>query len=65
MPQASDELRDRWKDDGRATEFLLKRGYKLAPDWTWLAPGQPEEDELSAIEYMMDEWDYGWWRLAP
>lgn len=62
MPMGTREQVAKWKDDDFATEFLLSRGYKLAADWHWIAPGDPEPDELDAIEFLCDEYDYGWWR---
>lgn len=64
MPMGTYEQLAKWKSDEYATDFLLSRGYKLAADWTWIAPGQPDELELEAIEFMADEFDYGWWRHA-
>jgi hypothetical protein len=38
------------------------RGWKLTSRWTWVEPS-PEhmatEDEGNAIDYLIQEWDYG------
>ncbi len=68
MPQASQQLRDRWHRDGgqpawvqlgwdgaavRSTRFVNHAG-AISP-----LPGVvPTSDDLSAISYLCDEWDY-------
>jgi hypothetical protein len=68
MPQASQELRDEWWHDGdedpikRAVKFLQAAGYKFNRDWTWTAPQPPRDmadKEARAIQYLIDEWDFG------
>lgn len=67
MPQATDELRARWREpDGslgerRPIKFLADAGYKLTDDWCWFVPlgHTPTPAEISAVQYMVDEWDYG------
>lgn len=66
MPQASDELRKKWNgpDDTTAIKYLESRGYKLTRGWDWELPegqNKPTDEELSAIEFMFQEWDYGGW----
>lgn len=59
MPQASDELRERWKNPETAftqlgDNFIEEEGYIRA------IPGyQPTVDDFSAIDYLRNEWDYG------
>jgi hypothetical protein len=61
-PQASDELRDRW---GISTTLALDA---LADErWTCeefvFQPREgvvPTENELSAIDFLVHEWDYGY-----
>lgn len=62
MPQASAELRAAWPEgDGQAIEHLEGRGYRLRRDWQWDALGVEgyAEADASAIQYLIDEWDYG------
>lgn len=68
MPTATDEDRAQWREqDGsigehRPIRFLEIRGFELGPDWYWRLPpnrDRPNEEELSAIYYLVDEWDYG------
>jgi hypothetical protein len=60
MPQARPELQAKFADDSEALEVLEGAGFVLLPDWTWQAPGRaPCIEELDAIEYLMEEWDYG------
>lgn len=62
MPQAAQWLRDLFPNgDNQATEHLESRGYRLRRNWTWDASGADgysEQDRL-AIQYLIDEWDYG------
>lgn len=57
-------MSDRW--DGPSAEkalaFLAERGYVETREWEWRLPTpdhEPTEEELSAIFFMQDEWDYG------
>ena len=67
MPQASEELRAEWRHyeegggDQAAEAHLRAAGYVLTPSWEWEAPEghTPTERDLSAIDYLIDEWDYG------
>lgn len=62
MPQASDELRAKWPGgDSEACRYLEGRGYKLRSDWQWDVTDVTDELErdVSAIQYLIDEWDYG------
>jgi hypothetical protein len=64
--QATKALHDKWNWDGegdvRASAFLKAAGYYLRSDFHWTMPDPlhvPSEDELSAVTFMMQEWDYG------
>lgn len=66
MPQTSTELDAKWNFDGhgngRALDFLKMAGYRLRGDWQWTLPNPlhvPTEEELSAVAYMMEQWDFG------
>lgn len=68
MPQASNELR-KWADeffgeedtDGKALEFLMKKGWKHFKGWLVHCHETLEAipmDEWFAFCYLRDEWDY-------
>lgn len=62
MPQASEELREKWGiDEQKASKFLESHGFKLTKDCQWQAPPEHTitEEEWSAIEFLIDEWDFG------
>lgn len=67
MPQATDEQREKWGGlDGVgedfATEYLQGRGWTLLRSWHWRKPTpdhEPAEDEIGAIQFLIDEWDFG------
>lgn len=50
-----------WEDDGRAIDFLRSRGYKLTRSYHWIPPAdhEPTADELGAMRYLFEEWDFG------
>lgn len=67
MPQATEELRKRWhyNDNGKwpadkqAYDYLKDRGWGYDKG-TWRKPRtdyRPTEDEWSALEYLVQEWD--------
>lgn len=62
MPQASSELRAEWPGgDKEAINYLQQRGYRLDRRWAWVLPHPehvPTAIELSAVRYLMDEWDF-------
>ena len=62
-PQASEEQRREWNgpDDATAINYLRERGYHLKANWTWRKPDdvEPSEKDISAIRFLIDEWDYG------
>lgn len=61
MPQARPDLQAKFADDSEALDVLEGAGFVLLPDWTWRGPEgrQPCIEELDAIEYLIEEWDYG------
>lgn len=61
MPQASSELCDRWGDINTAfgqlrANFIQTRGGIIRP----VRGYTPTADDLSAIDYLIHEWDYGY-----
>ena len=64
MPQASDALRDEWKDDTTALNFLDGRGVREVRNGMLLLPkGIALTDrDWRAITYLMDEWDFDYVR---
>jgi hypothetical protein len=62
MPQANKELRDKWGiDPSKAMDYLESMGWNCGPDNIWRSPpGRTkfEDDELSAVDYLFQEWDY-------
>lgn len=61
MPSGPPELRAKWGDDLAAIEHLESRGFKHAAGFCWL---QPEghvysQDDHSALDYLVLEWDWG------
>ncbi len=62
MPQATDELRAEWPGwDGEAIAYLLERGW-ISSKWCWRQPRHPHVvslREYSAIDYLIQEWDFG------
>lgn len=63
MPQDTQELFERWDgpEETKAIEHLEARGYVLTRDFRWVVPEglSPSEDDLSAISFLIQEWDYG------
>jgi hypothetical protein len=63
MPQASPELAAEWPGfDAQAMAHLRASGFKLRDDWTWKLPRsdyQSTPTDISAVNYLMDEWDFG------
>ncbi|HSW91768.1 MAG TPA: hypothetical protein VLG09_03930 [Candidatus Saccharimonadales bacterium] len=65
MPQATRELQIAWDHDNqmdaKALTHLKKQGYSFkggmirAPDGA-----DPTDEDYSAIDYLCQEWDYGW-----
>lgn len=63
MPTASPELRAAWPGgDSEAVLYLEAQGYQLTKQWEWIKPTPDHkitEREGSAIDYLIDEWDFG------
>ena len=69
MPQASDELRARMKlrfgdeiSDIGPMNYLEACGFRQTRGGLWHLPSpnyKPNADELEALQFLMDEWDYG------
>lgn len=67
MPQATDELRE-WAtkrfgdiDAFGPQEFLREHGFTLTKEYWWEVPARElTADEWRALEFLYDEWDYGW-----
>jgi hypothetical protein len=67
MPSSSEELRREWANlygditDKVASRYLHKKGWILTKDWTWVLPEhyRPTEQDLRAVQYLFEEWDYG------
>lgn len=62
MPEASSELREEWGImDSIAIQYLEGNGYVLTSDWTWVTPPNhvPTSKECRAIQFLIDEWDFG------
>lgn len=66
MPQATQELRDKWDHDTYmeklAWDHLRKRGFTYTRGGIIQAPEDHTfiQDDWDAIDYMCQEWDYGW-----
>lgn len=68
MPSGPPELHEFWSNfdpdgyaDMNAANYLKKQGYR-EDRFEWLRPSlehEPTELELSAINYLMWEWDWG------
>ncbi len=66
MPQATTELQNRWGGlngigDDKAIAFLEGRGFRMEHFcWKRPHPGyEISEEEWSAIDFLIQEWDYG------
>ncbi|QDH83662.1 hypothetical protein [Achromobacter phage Motura] len=61
MPQASAELAAKFKDDGDAFEVLADRFHVGTNGYIQPKQGtEVTDDDMDAIEYLVDEWDYGY-----
>jgi hypothetical protein len=65
VPQATQELRDAWDHDNYMDKLALD--HLKNSGFTWAsgmikAPEdyEPTEEDYSAIDYLCQEWDYGW-----
>lgn len=67
MPQASNEDRARWGGangvgEDKAENYLRERGWTLTRGSEWIKPSpdhEVTEDELGALYFLVEEWDYG------
>lgn len=63
MPSAAPELQAQWPGgDNEAMGHLENSGYRLTREWTWIPPKADyaaTDRDLSAINYLVDEWDFG------
>ncbi len=63
MPQAPDWLRRLWPGwDSQAIKHLEANGWTQGRGWTWVkpAPGyEPTPKDISAINYLILEFDWG------
>lgn len=63
MPQATEELRRRWDgpSEEKALRHLESKGFLLTRGWDWVGPHgyEPTEEDLSAIQFLIEEWDFG------
>lgn len=65
MPQGPDHLHERWGDDGAAWQFLKERGFTHVAFVIQAKPGHAmTDDEQSAIEYLILEWDWDYQRIV-
>lgn len=62
MPQATDELRAKWGNGGdeEAWTQLAGKTVEVAGMISFRKGYEPTEDDLSAVEYLCQEWDYGY-----
>lgn len=61
MPQASDDFRQEWRDDGDAEAYLWTLGIEAEKGMFWNLPKDPKalpEKAWKAIKYLCDEWDF-------
>ncbi len=68
MPSSSDFLRTKWADsegnitDAVAQKYLEDKGFILTEKWFWKLPNPNyhiTDDDFSAIQYLIEEWDFG------
>lgn len=77
MPQTTDVRAARWNrhrsgpdynGDVEAILFLKSHGYTMTRAYTWVKPSffyRPTIDEMDAICYLIEEWDYGGLESPP
>lgn len=62
MPSGPSHWHEHWGHDGRAWEYLAKRGFKdragmiYHPDRDF----EPDHLDMAAIDYLFAEWDYAY-----
>lgn len=65
MPQASSQTLEDWPGDDADALALLKTNFNLSRGgmFSWKDPAyEPTKQELAALQYLFEEWDYGWYR---
>lgn len=62
MPQASQETIDAWPHSQEAALTLLETNFFEDGGWFHRKDSnyQMTEEEGNAIQYLIEEWDYGW-----
>ena len=65
MPQATRPLQEKWDHDNqmdaKAITHLKNAGFEMKSGIIRAPAGYtPTEDDYSAIDYLCQEWDYGW-----
>jgi hypothetical protein len=65
MPQATRELQEKWDHDkqmdAKAYDHLRSKDFQLSTGMIIAPPGYtPTDEDYSAIDYLCQEWDYGW-----
>lgn len=65
MPQASRELRDKFPGHDAEAIDVLKQNFEWGPPRLWEIRRKdknysPTPREFDAIDYLCDEWDWGW-----
>lgn len=65
MPSGPAHLHERWGDDGAAWQFLKERGFTHVAFVIQAKPDNAmDDDEMSAIEYLVLEWDWDYQRIV-
>lgn len=61
MPQSSERLRKKFEHDGIAYDYLMKFGYRDIGGGIIEIPlsKYSTQDEIDAMDYLFEEWDYG------
>ena len=54
--------------EGKALDYLERRGWILCPDWTWRwadcdVHREPTSAEENAMLWLIHEWDYGGYEI--
>jgi hypothetical protein len=67
MPQATDEDRQKMIDifgtfnDSPIVKELESRDFILTDKWEWFRHSSPNDFEEMLINFLCDEWDFGWY----
>jgi len=67
MPQASAETLKAWPHDDRKAYTLLEENFGEKGGWYYpkVVGYQPTAEEQAAINYLVEEWDYGYTAVDP